>query len=73
MNGSLSIILTRPAHDAGFVVGLGKADGWLACAIPGRDLKQWMGEQGAASSPHPAWHRGHVIRDDDVQEMTQDP
>ena len=48
MNGLSPILLAKLAHDAGFVVELGEADGWLAFAVPGRDLKLWLRGQDEA-------------------------
>jgi hypothetical protein len=48
MTGPSSIILAKLANDAGFAVELGEADGWLAFAMPGRDLKLWLRGQDAA-------------------------
>ena len=42
------ILLAKLAHDAGFVVELGEFDGWLAFAMPGRDLKLWLREHADA-------------------------
>lgn len=36
------IILTKLANDAGFAVELGERNGWLAFAIPGRNLGLWL-------------------------------
>lgn len=41
--------------------------------MPGGDSKLWLRGQDAASTPYLAWYRGHVFRDDDLPEMTQDP
>ena len=54
-----AILLSKLAHDAGFVVELGAADGWLAFAIPGRDLTLWLRGQGGA--PIPALSRRDVL------------
>jgi hypothetical protein len=43
-----AVVLSKLAHDAGFVVELGETDGWLAFAIPGRDLKLWLRAQDEA-------------------------
>ena len=43
-----AILISKLAHDAGFVVELGEADGWLAFAIPGRDLTLWLRGQSEA-------------------------
>lgn len=45
MSALSPILLAKLAHDAGFVVELGEADGWLAFAIPGRNLKLWLRAQ----------------------------
>jgi len=73
MNGSSSIILTNLSHDTGFVVELGEADGCWRSPCRGADFKLWLRGQSAASAPYLAWYRGHVFRDDDLPEMTQDP
>lgn len=43
-----AILISKLAHDAGFVVELGETDGWLAFAIPGRDLTLWLRGQDEA-------------------------
>ena len=48
MNSFSPILLAKLAHDAGFVVELGEGDGWLAFAIPGRDLTLWLRGQDEA-------------------------
>ena len=48
MTGLSPILLAKLAHDAGFVVELGETDGWLAFAIPGRDLTLWLRGQDEA-------------------------
>lgn len=48
MNGPSPILLAKLAHDAGFVVERGEIDGWLAFAMPGRDLGLWLRGQGEA-------------------------
>lgn len=55
MTGPSSIILAKLANDAGFAVELGEADGWLAFAMPGRDLKLWLRGQDAALIAAPCW------------------
>ena len=47
MSGLSPIILAKLANDAGFVVELGEADGWLAFAMPDSDLKLWLRAQDA--------------------------
>ena len=48
MTGLSPILLAKLAHDAGFAVELGEADGWLAFAVPGRDLTLWLRGQDEA-------------------------
>jgi putative restriction endonuclease len=36
------ILLTKLAHDAGFVVELGKDGNWLIFGVPGYDLRVWL-------------------------------
>lgn len=47
MSGLSPIILAKLANDAGFVVELGEASGWLAFAMSDSDLKLWLRAQDA--------------------------
>ncbi|HXF08054.1 MAG TPA: HNH endonuclease [Candidatus Acidoferrales bacterium] len=53
------ILLTKLANDAGFAGELGEADGWLAFAVPGRDLELWLRGQDEALVA--ALSRGDVL------------
>lgn len=63
------ILLSKLAHDAGFDVELGEADGWLAFGVPGRPLRIWLYPQ--AEGAVVAFSRADVLRELDLVSTTQ--